>query len=489
MKVLLAHSNMLANDAKQTAKMVPYPPLAALYAAGALRALPGVEVCLFDGTLDADLSRFEALLEGERPGVLVVMEDIYNFISKMCLKHQRETARAMCRMAKLSGAAVVVAGPDMSDAPEVYLHSGADVVMVGEPDATLVELVGRVAAGLPLGDVAVAGIAFLDEAGALARTARRENQRALDAIPFPAWDLIDAGAYRSAWRGKHGFFSVNMVASRGCTFSCNWCAKPIWGRSYAQRSAANVAEELAFVRRTVGPDHIWFCDDIFGITPKWLRAFDAEVHARDARTPYKIQTRIDLINDETAGLLKSSGCEEVWLGVESGSQKILDAMDKGTRVAEIYSARHALRRAGIRTCFFIQFGYLGESFEDILLTVHLIRELLPDDIGVSVSYPLPGTKFYDRVRSAMGAKTHWDHSHDLSVMHPATFTSPFYHHLHTTLHRDLNLRLLIESRGGVLDDVLQEEILEVNAAWIELERLVTTCRNDAAPAPSMATPA
>lgn len=472
MNILLAHANMLAHDPKQTAKMNPYPPLATLYAAGALRA-QGDAVSLFDGTFEPDLARFETLLAQHRPDVFVMIEDIYNFISKMCLSHQRETARRMCSLAKASGAKVIAAGPDVSDAPEVYLRSGADAVLIGEPDATLLELCDGWRRGQDTVP-AVPGVAFLN-GDTLVRMPARPNARELDAVPFPAWDLVDAAAYRKAWTAKHGYFSVNMVGSRGCTYACNWCAKPIWGRSYAQRSPKNIVEELAAVRAHLAPDHLWFCDDIFGITPKWLQEFDREVHARGLLTPYKIQTRVNLITEETAALLKHSGCAEVWLGAESGSQKILDAMDKGSTLAEIYAARRALRHAGIRTGFFIQFGYPGETFTEIMQTVDMIHDLLPDDIGISVSYPLPGTKFYERVKAEMGAKTHWDHSHDLAVMHAGEYDSLFYHQLHAVVHRDLNLHLRLAA--GETGPALLQELDEVEAAWIELGRAETLSKH------------
>ena len=228
--------------------------------------------------------------------------------------------------------------------------------------------------------------------------------RDLDSLPEPARDLIDVQAYWEAWQ-RHGRFSMNLVTSRGCSFHCNWCAKPIWGQRYAMRSPANVAEELAMVKKVVRPDHVWFADDIFGLRPGWVTEFAREVRERDAAVPFMIQSRVDLMTDEAVKALAEAGCAEVWLGAESGSQKILDAMEKGTELGEIRAARARLKAAGIRACFFIQFGYPGETFEDILATVQLVRETLQDDIGVSVSYPLPGTRFHEMVKQQLGPKT------------------------------------------------------------------------------------
>lgn len=475
MKILLAHANMLAHDQKQTDKMLPYPPLATLYAAGSLRAM-GHEVALFDGIFDPDLGRFQRLVKQHEPQVFLLIEDLFNFISKMCLGHMRSTGQQMCRLAKAAGAQVVACGPDASDEPAAFLEHGADFVALGEPDETIAVLVAAWAAGQVPQPEHIPGLAWRGTDGAVNKSAARGNKQDLDAVPFPAWDLVDVEAYRAAWTAKHGYYSVSMVASRGCTYSCNWCAKPIWGRSYAQRSAQNVAEEVALVRARLAPDHLWFCDDIFGITPRWLRAYDAAVHALGVVTPYKIQTRANLVTDETAALLKHSGCAEVWLGAESGSQKILDAMDKGTTVAEIARAREALRREGVRTGFFLQFGYPGETYTEIQETVDMVRRLVPDDVGISVSYPLPGTVFYDRVRAQMGAKTHWEHSHDLAVMHAGEYDSAFYHRLHALVHREL--ALCLRERDDRPDDpALIEERRAVMAAWAELGEVENLARH------------
>ena len=255
-----------------------------------------------------------------------------------------------------------------------------------------------------------------------------------------------------------------MVSTRGCPFHCNWCAKPIWGQRYAMRSPANVAEEMALLKRTLRPDHIWFADDIFGLQPNWVKAFADEVTARDAAIPFMIQSRVDLMTEKAVAALGLAGCVEVWLGVESGSQKVLDAMDKGTRVEQIAVARERLGKAGIRACYFLQFGYPGETWDDILRTVLLVRRTLPEEIGISVSYPLPGTRFHAMVAAELGDKRHWQESDDLAMMFQGTYETPFYRRLHQLLHRDLKAR----QRGE------PEELAELDARWLELEALADT---------------
>ncbi|MBK9712669.1 MAG: B12-binding domain-containing radical SAM protein [Kouleothrix sp.] len=496
--VLLAHSYFLKYDAKQQQKMRPYAPLATLYAASYLRSR-GYSVALFDAMLSEGEHEFAAALDRHRPRFVALYEDSFNFLSKMCLVRMREAACRMSAAARRAGATVIAAGPDVSDHPELYFPHGVQLALVGEADHTLIELIDRIvdcrlqiAAGdsqpainnlrSTIGDIPGLAMPAPDQAGGVLLTPRRPVERHPDAFPPPAWDLLDVERYRAAWTAAHGYFSLNMVSTRGCPFHCNWCAKPIWGQRYAMRSPADVAEDLALVKRTLRPDHIWFADDIFGLRPQWVAEFGREVAARDAAIPFMIQSRVDLMTEQAVAGLRQAGCVEVWMGAESGSQKILDAMDKGTQVREIVAARARLRAAGIHACFFIQFGYPGETLDDILATVQLVRDTLPDEIGVSVSYPLPGTKFHEMVKAQLGAKTNWLDSDDLAMMFQGTYQSPFYRKLHRLLHEELNLRKQIAESSGADHSALrtlQPAIDRLSAEWFELGRLEAQQRSPA----------
>jgi radical SAM superfamily enzyme YgiQ (UPF0313 family) len=249
--------------------------------------------------------------------------------------------------------------------------------------------------------------------------------------------MVDAGPYRRAWKSSHGYFSLNMVSSRGCPYRCNWCAKPIWGDTYHCRSAALVAEEMLELKARFQPDHLWFADDIFALSQQWTLEFAAAVESRGARTPFRMQSRCDLMTRPTVEALRRAGCSEVWMGVESGSQEVLDAMDKGTRLWQVFEARENLRRHGIRACYFLQFGYPGESWTEIEKTIDLVRQTQPDDIGVSVSYPLPGTAFHRMVSSQLGPKGNWADSDDLDMMFHGAFSTEFYRALADALHTEV----------------------------------------------------
>ncbi|HVF24733.1 MAG TPA: radical SAM protein, partial [Anaerolineales bacterium] len=275
---------------------------------------------------------------------------------------------------------------------------------------------------------------------------RRTDITDIDKLPFPAWDLVDVEKYRLIWLKRHGYFSMNMVTTRGCPYHCNWCAKPIWGQRYNSRSPENVVAEMKWLKEKFAPDHIWFADDILGLKPNWIEKFAARLNEVDAVIPFKCLQRADLVNEKTAEALAKAGCKTVWIGAESGSQKILNAMDKGDKVEDIYHAAKLLRENGIEVGFFLQFGYPGETWDDVQKTLKMVRECAPDDIGISVSYPLPGTKFFELVKLELGEKQNWVDSDDLAMLYRGPFPTEFYRILHGRVHYEFRLRQALLKR-------------------------------------------
>ena len=478
--ILLTHSYHLFYDVKQVRKMQPYPPLGTLYAAALLRQ-QGFSVALFDAMLENPERGFAAALERHRPRIVAVYEDNFNFLSKMCLTRMRQVANGAIDAARRSGALVIVNGSDATDHTEDYLRRGAHFVLIGEAEQTLLELsqalLGRSVADPP----SIPGVSCIDTRNdGLHRSAARPLMRDPDVFPDPARDLIDIKRYRRTWKSAHGFFSLNLVASRGCPYHCNWCAKPIYGQTFHVRSAASVAGEMKQLKEVYGAEHLWFADDIFGLKPGWLLELAGHVESLEAKVPFKAQCRIDLMTEANVRALQRAGCAEVWLGVESGSQRILDAMEKGTRVEDVMMVRKRLRASGIRACFFLQFGYPGEDWDDIQATIRLVRDTQPDDIGVSVSYPLPGTSFYARVSAQLGDKRNWIDSDDLAVMFKGAYRNDFYHALRTALHAEVDFRRR-HSRAAtaLVEDPERKPVSasDLSLLWTQVEHLEKICRN------------
>ncbi len=450
--ILFGQSYFLRFDPKLWQAMQPYPPLGSLYAAAMLRQR-GYDVAFFDAMLADSEAEWQVALSRHRPRYAVLFEDNFNYLSKMCLSRMRQAALKMIESARRLGVTVLVCGSDATDHAESYIQAGAHFVLHGEGEATLIELMDRLTgrtegysvcppSGGPVESIPGLTIAPVGARPASPiRTAPRPVLRDLDALPFPARELVDVERYRRIWRRRHGYFSLNMVTTRGCPYHCNWCAKPLWGQTYHLRSPADVARELAEVKEAYRPDHIWFCDDIMGLKKGWMAQFAEEVDRRGARTPFKCLSRADLLlRDGEVDALRRAGCRSVWIGAESGSQKILDAMDKGTRVEQIHAAARRLHEAGIEVGFFLQFGYPGETLEDIAATREMVRDCRPDEIGISVSYPLPGTRFHELVKAELGEKRNWVDSADLEMMYRGPFATGFYRQLWRVVNKEFRAR-------------------------------------------------
>jgi len=436
--ILVAQSYFLKFDPKEWKTMKPYPPLGAMYGVSVLREA-GYNARLFDCMLAEDETEFLAALEREKPQYVVVYDDDFNYLTKMCLLRMREAAFKLAKYAKKHGCTTIIHSSDATDRLELYLDSGFDYVIIGEAEFTLRELIGELTGHAPHPIPEINGLAYRRTEKTV-RNAPRKVADDLDVFPFPAWDQVDIEKYRQKWLAHHGYFSLNLTTTRGCPFHCNWCAKPLYGQVYHSRSPQNVVDEIKMLKEKYQPDHIWFADDIFGLRPNWIQEYSDLAKAQGAVIPFKCLSRADLLlRKDTIPKLKQAGCEIVWIGAESGSQKILDAMDKGTTVAQIYEATQKIHETGFRIAFFLQFGYPGELREDIDKTIRMVKECQPDEIGISVSYPLPGTPFYESVKEQLGDKQNWEDSEDLAMLFQGAYVPDFYRILHKVVHKELRL--------------------------------------------------
>jgi anaerobic magnesium-protoporphyrin IX monomethyl ester cyclase len=408
-RVLVSHPYHLALDRREARLGKPYPPLGTLNGASMLID-QGHDVVFDDRTFEADESSFAARLDRERPDRVAIMGDDHSVQMKQCLGRLRLAQQRMAKAARERGIPVLVSGPDVSDHPDLYLAEGATVAVVGDP----VELVGEWVSG----GTDVEGLHGPGGAGG-----RRPPITDLDRLPETDWSLIDSDLYAQRWRARHGYWELNISTARGCPYACNWCAKPTWGRSYSVRSPERVAAEIERLRVDLAPERLWFTDDIFAIRPEWLREFRERLNTP---IPYRCLSRADLLREPGYAMdLRETGCREVWIGAESGSDVVLRAMDKGSDVDEIEKARKNLDVAGIQVGFFLQLGYPGEGLDEVRQTIDMVRRLRPDLIGVSVSYPLPGTVFHERVAHSM-VDSHWQEAMDNRPLFQAPFGQEFY---------------------------------------------------------------
>ncbi|MBP7803858.1 MAG: B12-binding domain-containing radical SAM protein [Saprospiraceae bacterium] len=435
-------------DQKQWKDQKPYPPYGTIYAASLMQQ-EGFSVNLFDTHLKESTSEIEPVLKSLRPRYLIIYDDGFNYLTKMCLTAMRAAAFELINYGKSGECRIIVCNSDAADHYDLYLKQGADFVILGEGELTLLELLKSLEAN-EKSQAHVAGLAFrLDEVSIC--TLPRPVLKDLDALPDPAWDLIDMPAYQSLWQASEGYFSLNLATTRGCPYKCNWCAKPIYGNRYNSRSPQRVVGEMSTLHARYGVSHFWMADDIFGLNPKWVQQFQQEILSSDLQIKIKIQSRADLLVQENyIKSLVEAGIKEVWIGAESGSQKVLDAMDKGTTIQQIEQSTRLLQAYKVRVGFFLQFAYPGESMVEIKETISMMLRLMPDDIGISISYPLPGTLFYERVKHQLRSKQNWVDSDDLDTMYIAAYSPAFYKQLHRFVHKLFRLKQGWLNLGAVI---------------------------------------
>jgi len=442
LKVLFTNAYFYRLDDKQWQLQKPYPPYGTILAAAVARKA-GYDVALFDSSLETSPNNVQPIIAAAKPDYFVVYDDNFNYLSKMCLTIMRSACFEMIAWAKTAGCKVLVNSSDATDNPLLYLQAGADVVMNGEAELTLLELLQE---NTPIEHCL--GISYLVNEQ-LVTNAKRQVLTNLELLPMPAWDLINIYSYRSIWMREHGYFSLNIATTRGCPFKCNWFAKPIYGNRYNTRDAVSVVAELNMLYTAHDACHYWVCDDIFGLKPGWVSEFNKLLKTTNIKPKLKIQCTADLLlKEDTIKNLVEAGLDEVWMGAESGSQKVLDAMDKDTTIKQIYEATKLLKKYGVKVCLFLQYGYLGEEASDIHLTLQMVKDLLPDDIGISVSYPLSGTGFYNKVKAQLKEKQNWTDSDDLAMMYQGTFSPSYYRHLYSHTHKVFYLQ---KSRFNLLN--------------------------------------
>ena len=413
MNVLLTHGYFLADDPKEQRIMKPYAPLGILYLAAYLHDR-GTPVQVFDTTFSSRAALERRLLE-VRPDVVGIYTNLMTKIGVLA------TVRFIRSQPALARTRVVLGGPEVTHHVEKFLEHGAHVVVIGEGEETMQALVSAWAASGPAAPLdEIPGIAFRDADDKVVRTPARPLLRSLDELPMPKRDAVDLQPYLDAWRSRHGANAVSVSTMRGCPYSCRWCSRAVYGDSYRRRSPRLVADEIQMIADRYHPDTLWFVDDVFTINHKWLEGLTEELEKRNLRVPYECITRADRLNERAVGLLRRSGCFRVWIGAESGSQKVLDAMDRRVTVQQVREMIQLSKKHGIETGTFIMLGYPGETEADIEATIEHLKSSDPDQFTITVSYPIKGTPFYDDAVQNMIDPGPWDEStdRDIKLKHP-----------------------------------------------------------------------
>lgn len=406
MRVLLTHGFFLAEDPKEQQVMRPYPPLGILYLSSYLRS-KGFDVDVYDSTWGSRQELF-SLLEQGPPGWLGVYGNLLT----------RRNVVDIAGRAKAAGWRVVLGGPEPSNYAEEYLSAGADYIIQGEGELALEQLLR--------GNCAPPGAIFRDSAGAIARVPAAPQVRDLDSLPWPDRERIDIGRYLAAWRERHGMGSVSLITARGCPYHCRWCSHSTFGKTHRRRSVRAVADEAEWILNRYQPEMLWYADDVFTIHAGWTLDYAAEMKRRGIRVPFECITRADRLSPPVTSALAEMGCFRVWIGSESGSQRVLDAMHRGVRVEQVREAVHLAQSHGIQAGMFLMWGYEGEQIEDIEATVDHVRACHPDVYLTTVSYPIKGTPYYEQVQNKLVRIGEWHKSTDRDVQIQGRHSRRFY---------------------------------------------------------------
>jgi len=461
MKILLTHGYFLEEDKKEQAIMRPYVPLGILYISAYLEK-HGYENEVFDSTFSSFNQLCETLIN-DPPDVLGIYTNLMTKLNVL------RVMRFVKSHPALRDTIIVLGGPEVRNHTDNFMRSGADLIVLGEGEQTMLELVqwadGKFAGGLE----AIDGIVYREEGDRVRQNRERTKLKNLDELPMPNRSKVDLRLYLDAWKARHGTNAISVSTMRGCPYSCKWCSRAVYGQSYRRRSPAKVAEELAWIGEQYQPDSIWFVDDVFTISHKWLEEFTREVMERRLKISYECITRADRMNEEVIRNLRKSGCFRVWIGAESGSQKVIDLMDRRVEVQQVRDMIRMAKQYGIQTGTFIMVGYPGETRQDIYATLHHLKSADPDLYTITVAYPIKGTPLYAEVEDRFLTKLPWESSTDRDIDFRRTYNRKYYDYAVKMISNEVSFHKALKKP---IANLLNLARLKLKSAWAQSGMLV-----------------
>ncbi len=437
MDILLTHGYFLSEDRQEQKIMKPYPPLGLLYLSGYLKS-QGFNVGVFDTTFQSE-GDFYRHIERENPTSVGMYSNLMT----------KPNVLKLIRYLKSRGTIVILGGPEATYNAEDYIRHGVDIAVVGEGEVTLAETLRTLLESRGDRLEIVQGISFRAGDGSIVRTAPRPHVQDLDSLPFPDREAIDLQRYIQTWRSFHGMGSVSLITARGCPFHCNWCSTAVYGQSHRRRSVANVVSEVEMLLGQYKPDMLWYADDVFTINHRWFLEFAAEMKRRNLRIPFECITRADRLNEDVLKTMKELGCSRVWFGSESGSQRILDSMERGVTVEQIRSMTATARRFGIEAGVFVMLGYVGETIDDVEATIDHLKQTNPDTFLTTVAYPIKGTGFHARVSRELKHQGPWDRMLERDSSFRGRYRRSFYWFANRHLVNEVRLHQLRAENGRI----------------------------------------
>jgi len=415
MSIVLTHAYYLSADVKEQRIMKPYPPLGLLYISGFLNN-HHIENHVFDTTFSTIKKQLN-FIESKKPDIVAIYANLMTKVDVLKLVHILKND-AIYGFPK-----IVLGGPDVTYNSENYLNAGAQYLVIGEGEETMLELHEAITQKKDIHTIK--GIAYLGK-DKVVKTPARTKMKDLSKLPLPNRKAINMQPYLDTWKNNHGTSSMTVSTQRGCPYTCKWCSTAVYGQSYRRRPAHLVVQELAMLKQEYNPDAIWFVDDVFTVSHKWLGEFHQEVIKQGTIIPFECITRAERLNNEVLQQLKEAGCYRIWIGAESGSQKIVDAMDRRVKVETVREAIQKTNELGIETGTFIMVGYPGEDEKDIRETIHHLKVANPTHFTITVAYPIKGTALYNEIENDITLQPEWNTSTDRDIDFKRTYHRKFY---------------------------------------------------------------
>lgn len=429
MKILLTHGYFIEEDPKEKLIMKPYPPLGILYISAYLEK-NGYTTMVHDSTFSSRQLLKERLLR-EKPDIVAIYTNLMTKLNVLKIIQFIKSTPGMERTR------IILGGPEVRNHKENFIKNGADIIVFGEGEDTMLEIVKAYSTGSEPQLKDIAGIAYLHQDGSVCVNGERTLIREIDQLPMPDRAKIDLQRYFDVWKKKHGTSVVNVSTMRGCPYSCKWCSRAVYGTSYRRRSPLLVADEIEWLKAHYEFDMIWFVDDVFTISHRWLKEFADEMKKRKLRVPYEIITRADRVNEEVVQLLQQSGCFRVWIGAESGSQKIIDAMDRRVKVEQVGTMIRLVKSYGMEAGTFIMLGYPQENEQDIKDTLQHLKNSNPNQYTITVAYPIKGTPLYSEVENLFIENLPWETSTDRDIDFKRTYSRKYYDYAISWIHYEM----------------------------------------------------
>ena len=385
----------LINPPQPTA--YPQPPLGLALIAAVLEK-EGYEVTL----LDANALRL-------KPTDIVPYVTDANVVGLTAMTPTINAAIGIARYIKQANhdLTIILGGAHVTLLPNETLGSAPeiDVVVRGEGEQTIIELLRAFECELPLDNIP--GISYRRN-GKVHSTPARSTSVDLDSLPFLAYHLLPWQRYRPHPPHGRAFPFAAMVTSRGCPYQCSYCSKPIFGNKFRGQSPERIVEEITYYRERFGVKEIAFYDDVFTLDKKRAYAIADNIIKKGLKICWTSETRVNLVDKELLRHMKQAGCYAIAYGIESASPEILDTLNKGITLEQVEEAVRLTQQVGLQTIGYFMFGSPGESQESIAKTIQFTKKLKLDFAQFAITTPYPGTELYDLYLEGRNDDVPWE---------------------------------------------------------------------------------